>query len=176
MHNVYLLTGGNLGNREHMLSQALQHIRRKIGRIDRRSSVFETEPWGFEENRPFLNQALKVRTSLSPSKVLSTILQIELVLGRIRQSDQYVSRVIDIDILFYDDLIMGEKHLTIPHPLMHERRFVLAPLAEIAPKLEHPVLEMTVEDLLKNCPDPNSVHEVEVEEVYGLTPKTRSGR
>lgn len=174
LHDLYLLTGGNLGNREMMLSQALQHIREKLGRIDRRSSVYQTEPWGFESYRPFLNQVLKVRTALTPAQVLSSVLQIELILGRIRQSDQYVSRVIDIDILFYDDLIISQQQLTIPHPLLHERRFALVPLAEIAPRLIHPVMNTSIQRLLIECPDKNRVETIEVEATYGLTPKPRS--
>lgn len=173
MHSAFLLIGGNLGNRPLMLSQALKLIRDRVGRILLRSSVYETEPWGFEDSRQFLNQVIKVQTSLSPSELLSAILQIELVLGRIRHGDKYASRVIDIDILFYDDLIISLKHLTIPHPLMHTRRFVLVPMAEIAPDLLHPVLDMTIEQLLSHCPDQNMVMAVEVEPEYGLTPKPR---
>ncbi|HRZ76137.1 MAG TPA: 2-amino-4-hydroxy-6-hydroxymethyldihydropteridine diphosphokinase [Bacteroidales bacterium] len=176
MHDVYLLTGSNLGDRARMLSLALQHIREKVGRIVRRSSVYQTEPWGFEDHRPFLNQAIRVKTRLSPSELLSALLQIELVLGRIRQADRYVSRVIDIDILFYDQLILSHKHLTIPHPLLHARRFVLAPMAEIAPDLEHPVLGMSITELLLLCPDPLQVEAVQVGAGYGLTPRQRGGR
>lgn len=176
MHSTYLLIGGNLGNRPLMLSQALKLIRERIGRIVLRSSVYETEPWGFEDSRQFLNQAIKVETPLSPAALLSAILQIELVLGRIRHGDQYASRVIDIDILFYDDLIISLKHLTVPHPLMHTRRFVLVPLAEIAPNLLHPVLDLSIQQLLVQCPDQNLVIPVEIEPEYGLTPKPRRDR
>lgn len=174
MHTVYLLTGSNLGRRELMLSEALRLIRKNVGRIEKRSLVYETAPWGFEDHRPFLNQALKVQTSLSPGKLLSEVLQIELVLGRIREADQYVSRVIDIDILFYDARIIGEKHLTIPHPLLHQRRFVLVPLAEIAPSFIHPVFNVPVIQLLHSCADQNAVASFEVEPVYKLTPKSRN--
>ncbi len=174
MHTAYLLTGSNLGRRELMLSEALRLIRKKVGRIEKRSLVYETEPWGFEDHRPFLNQALKVQTHLTPGKLLSAVLQIELVLGRIRQPDQYISRVIDIDILFYDAIIMAEKHLTIPHPLLHQRRFVLQPLAEIVPTMLHPVFNVPVMELLHSCPDHCAVAPYEVEATYGLTPKSRN--
>lgn len=176
MHDVYLLTGSNLGDRAQMLGRALRHIRRKVGRVMQRSSVYQTEPWGYEDHRPFLNQAIKVRTRMSPAEVLSAILQIELVLGRIRQADQYVARVIDIDILFYDNFILSHKHLTIPHPLLHARRFVLVPMAEIAPDLEHPVLGLSIRELLTACPDENMVEAVDVAAVYGLTPRQRGGQ
>jgi len=176
MHDVYLLIGGNIGNRALILSQALALIRKRVGRIIRRSSVYETEPWGFEDQRPFLNQVLRVRTALTPGSLLSAVLQIELVLGRIRQSEQYHARTIDIDILFYDSEIISQKQLTIPHPLLHRRRFTLVPLAEIAPSLVHPVFNSTVEDLLAVCTDSNLVEAVALEPDYGLTPKTRNGR
>lgn len=171
MHTCYLLLGSNLGNRPLMLSQALKLIRDRVGKIVLRSSVYETEPWGFEDARQFLNQAIMLQTELSPKSLLSAVLQIELVMGRIRHGDKYASRVIDIDILFYDDLILGLQQLTIPHPLLHARRFVLMPMAEIAPRLVHPVLDATIESLLAECPDQNKVTMAEIEAEYGLSPK-----
>ena len=121
--------------------KAKKMIEESIGSVVSVSSVYETEPWGFESDNEFLNMVLCVETDLSPSGLLGRILMIESQLGRIRCENQYSSRNIDIDILLYNNEIVNEAALEIPHPRMHERRFVLVPLAEIAPELIHPVLK-----------------------------------
>lgn len=157
MHIVFLGIGTNMGNRESNLIEAVNRIEENIGIILKTSALFETEPWGFETEINFLNLAVEVETKLTPSGLLGAILMIEAQLGRIRGEKQYSSRLIDIDILFYDDLIMDEIALKIPHPLLHKRKFVLVPLNEIAPDFIHPVLKKNILSLLNSCEDPCSV-------------------
>lgn len=157
MNEVYLLTGGNIGNRLKYLSDAKSEINKRCGTILLESSVYETAAWGNEEQEAFLNQVLKVRTERTPGQVLHSILQIEEELGRIR-SLKYGPRTIDIDILFFNDEVVQQPGLAIPHPQIQNRRFVLVPLNEIAPKKTHPVLNRTISQLLSECPDPLTVN------------------
>ena len=133
MHTVYLSLGSNLGNKEQNLTSAISEIARRIGDITAQSAFLETEPWGFDSDNAFLNAAVCVETQLSPYELLHTTQQIERDLGRIQKSHQglYHDRIIDIDILLYDDLHIQTPELTIPHPLMQQRDFVLIPLKEI---------------------------------------------
>jgi 2-amino-4-hydroxy-6-hydroxymethyldihydropteridine diphosphokinase len=153
MNKVYLGLGTNLGDRKRNLREAIEKIEEQIGKVLNSSSVYETVPWGFEAESDFLNMVVEVETGLSPSELLKKIFEIESKLGRERTQDRYSSRVIDIDILLYDDLVVEEKGLKIPHRLMHERRFVLAPLCEIAPGLVHPMLKKSISALLDECRD-----------------------
>jgi len=157
MKKVFLGLGTNMGKRAENLSKAVQRIETEIGSVVKTSSVYETEPWGFRSEEQFLNMVIKVNTDLSPAELLTRILSIEASLGRKRKAKQYVSRIIDIDILFYDDQMIDEKNLKIPHPLMHERRFVLEPLCELEPDLIHPVLVKTLKELLEICQDNSKV-------------------
>ena len=137
-HHVYLGLGSNLGGREAVLLQAIKLIDERVGQVLRRSSFIETEPWGFESEHRFLNAAVCCETALSPRQVLQATQQIERDLGKRkchatkRQKEiNYQDRPIDIDILLFDDLIVDEPDLKIPHPLMHQREFVMRPLNEI---------------------------------------------
>ena len=156
-NEVYLLTGGNLGDRFKLLEQAKNEISEKIGKIKNESSIYETVPWGFKAEQDFLNQVVEVSTKLSPQKVLEFCLEIEDELGRERKSGYYESRTMDIDILFYNDEIINEPGLIIPHPKLHLRRFTLVPLTEIEPDFVHPVLNKKLTLILEECNDISDV-------------------
>ena len=134
MAKVFLGLGTNLGDKKNNLLTAVKNIEKKIGKVTSLSSFYKTEPWGFESENSFLNAALCVETSLDPATILHIIKEIEIEMGRTQKSVNkiYSDRPIDIDILLYDDLTMETDELTIPHPLMTERDFVMKPLMEIA--------------------------------------------
>lgn len=133
LHEVYLGLGSNLGDREQTLREATEKIGELVGAVVRRSAFYETEPWGFVSDHPFVNAVVCCMTPLSPRQVLERTQRIERELGRMRKSvdGQYADRPIDIDILLFDDITVDEPDLHIPHPLMHEREFVMKPLNEI---------------------------------------------
>jgi 2-amino-4-hydroxy-6-hydroxymethyldihydropteridine diphosphokinase len=157
MMEVFLGIGANLGNRENNLKEAVDRVEEYIGKVTTFSSIYETEAWGFHTEDEFLNMVLKVETKLKPSGLLGRILMIESLLGRTRVAKQYSSRVIDIDILFYGNKKINDVELIIPHPRLHERKFILVPLCEIAPDLIHPVLNQSIAALLKSCKDESKV-------------------
>jgi len=153
MSRVYLSLGSNIGDRKQNISIASGNINDTIGRIISRSSFYETEPWGFNDENFFLNQSIIIKTTLTPETILKELMTIEEMMGRTRKEKRYASRIIDLDILFYDDMIIETPQLIIPHPLLHKRRFVLKPLAEIAPEMIHPVFKKTIHHLLAECDD-----------------------
>ncbi len=134
------------------ISTSTNHIRQRCGEIIKSSSIYETAPWGKTDQPPFLNQVLELGTLLTPETLLSVILDIEIGLGR-KRKEKYDARTIDIDILYYDKEIVNTETLTIPHPKVSERRFVLIPLAEIAPTLIDPIAGQSIKTLLVNCKD-----------------------
>jgi 2-amino-4-hydroxy-6-hydroxymethyldihydropteridine diphosphokinase len=154
---VFLGLGTNLGDREAYLNKAIEFIGKSVGRIDSFSDIYETEPWGFQSENNFLNMVIKVHTDLKPAVLMKKLLRIEEQLGRIRDSREYKSRTIDIDILLYSNLIINNSDLTIPHPMIQDRKFVLVPLCDIAPKMIHPVLNKAFVELLKECRDQREV-------------------
>lgn len=145
---AYLGLGTNMGNRRKNMITAAALLAERVGDILALSGFYETEPWGFESANIFLNAVVKLKTDLSPLELLRATQQIEIEMGRTEKSNgTYHDRIIDIDILLYDDVLMQTTCLTLPHPLMHERKFVMQPLAEIAPFLKHPVLNERIIDL-----------------------------
>ena len=157
MKNIFLGIGTNLGNREANLNEAITRINELTGPVGTLSSVYETDPWGFQSDNRFLNMVIKIETDHSPQGLMEEIFLIEENMGRIRSGSQYSSRVIDIDILLFENLIIKEKNLVVPHPRMHQRRFVLVPMCEIEPDIVHPVLKKTVASLLETCLDKSKV-------------------
>jgi 2-amino-4-hydroxy-6-hydroxymethyldihydropteridine diphosphokinase len=152
MHSVYLLTGSNLGNRQEQLNKSRIELAQHAGDIITCSAIYETEAWGIEGLPAHYNQAIHLETSLAPLELLRVIQDIELRLGRVRQ-ERWGVRAIDIDIIYFGDEVLQLPELVIPHPLMQERNFVLAPLTEIAPALRHPLLGKTNLELLQSSPD-----------------------
>jgi 2-amino-4-hydroxy-6-hydroxymethyldihydropteridine diphosphokinase len=150
---VYLLFGSNLGDRAANIGKALVKVRERTGVPFIASSLYETEPWGFLHENPFLNQVVGLHTHASPHTLLKEILTIEQESGRTREGKGYAARSLDIDILFYGRDIINLNNLVIPHPRICERRFVLVPLAEIAPDFIHPIRNKSIRDLLKECED-----------------------
>ncbi len=159
MNKAYLLTGGNMGNRQENLATANESIEQQCGDIINASSLYETAAWGKNDQPSFLNQVLEIQTSLSPRQLLKKILYIEKQIGRVRK-EKYGPRVIDIDILLFNDEIYNYPSLKIPHPELQNRRFALVPLAEIAPENVHPVFKKTITELLAICPDKLTVKKI----------------
>lgn len=151
----FILLGSNLGDREAILESAVDMIEERCGSVVLMSSLYESEPWGFETENLFLNQAIGVETSLSPHDLLNELLQIEAELGRVRRENHqgYESRPIDLDVIYYDDMVIADEELIVPHPSMHKRRFVLMPLCEIAPDFIHPLFRESNRELLARCED-----------------------
>ncbi len=154
MCQVYLLIGGNLGDRIQNILTALNKIEKFIGKIKMQSSVYETKAWGLENQADFLNLALVIETDLYPIEILNKTQQIEQELGRSKMKfEKWGARTMDIDILFYDDEIIKTERLQIPHPLLGSRKFVLIPLMEISPNLIHPASKESIKTLYLKCDD-----------------------
>lgn len=151
-NTAYLLLGGNMADRELLLSKAVHLIDKKIGPVVKVSALYETAAWGKQDQAAFLNQAVMISTSLSASETLAKIQEIELELGRAR-IEKWGSRTIDIDIIFFNQEHIEQPGLTVPHPHMQDRNFVLVPLAEIAASYIHPVLQADIATLQKQCRD-----------------------
>lgn len=153
MHQVYLSLGSNLGRRKANLEQALDRLSDQAGRVLSLSPVYESQAWGFESQNAFLNCCLELETGLEARALLRLCQEIELDLGREHRGGDYADRLIDIDILFFDDLQIDQPGLRIPHPLISERAFVLRPLADIAPGLLHTGNGLLISELLDRCSD-----------------------
>jgi 2-amino-4-hydroxy-6-hydroxymethyldihydropteridine diphosphokinase len=152
MNKTYLLLGSNMGNSRLQLLKAIKNINQQIGKVTRQSNLYATAAWGNTNQPNFLNQVIVVETKLSAAATIDTILTIEEKMGRIRTTKN-APRIIDIDILFFNKEIIGEKKLTVPHPQIQNRRFVLIPLNELSPGFKHPVSHKTIHQLLQDCTD-----------------------
>ncbi|MFY0255125.1 2-amino-4-hydroxy-6-hydroxymethyldihydropteridine diphosphokinase [Chitinophaga sp. 30R24] len=157
MNTAILLIGGNLGDRTRNLQQAVQEIATTAGEVIKTSALYQTAPWGTVDQPDYLNQALEIRTPLDALTLLHTLLEIERKIGRIRQ-EKWGARVIDIDLIFFNDDIISLPELKVPHPRTQLRRFVLIPLLDIIPDYVHPVLHQTISKLAAICQDTLPVH------------------
>lgn len=156
-HTIFLSLGSNLGNRMDNIESARRILLQSVGQLVVSSPVYESEPWGFKSDHWFLNQVVKMKTMLQPFPLMEKMLEIEEQIGRERKEEGYTDRLIDLDILFYDDFVINGKVLTLPHPGVADRMFILKPLREIAPDMEHPLLKSSVKKLLKKCKDKGKV-------------------
>ena len=154
--DVYILLGTNLGDRLSNLKVASDYIEKEIGSILLKSKIYETEPWGVLDQPNFLNQVIKIKPNLSAEKALDKCLWIESEMGR-KRIQKWGARLIDIDLLFYNKLVINTLKLILPHPRLHQRNFTLVPMEEIAPKFEHPILKRNMFELLEICKDDQSV-------------------
>lgn len=158
MERVFLLLGSNQGKREEFLTSAISKLDEKFGSIITISSYYETAPWGDANQADFINQVVVIEVNCTPIYLLETILQIEIDLGRLRSPNaRYGARNIDIDILYFGTEILDTPSLTIPHPRIQERRFVLEPMVEVAAGFIHPVTKLSQLQMLENCKDPLAV-------------------
>lgn len=152
MSKVYFSIGSNKGNRSELINEAITKIDIFIGKVELRSSIYETKSWGFNSNN-FYNTCLLIESSLSVELILNKILKIEKDMGRLNSVGQYSDRCIDIDILFFEDIIVNSKDLIIPHPRLHLRKFVLTPMLDLMPDLIHPILKKSIRQLELECDD-----------------------
>lgn len=163
MRKAFLLTGGNIGNRPENLATALKLVEKHCGNLLEKSSLYKTAAWGMKEQPDFYNQVLVIATELSPRKLMDELLMIELQMGRERK-EKMGPRLIDIDILLIDDLVINKPFLHIPHPRLAQRRFALTPLAEVAPEMIHPVFNKSIFTILEECEDNSNVYKISEEE------------
>ena len=165
MHKVFLGIGGNIGDKKKNYFRVHDLIDKKLGSIQISSSVYETPPWGFQSEDSFWNQVIQIETVLEAEELLWRIQELEEDFGRERGKERYSSREMDIDILYFNDEFFETKSLIIPHPKLQERKFVLVPLAEIAPEFVHPLLRMSSVTMLENCRDHSIIKKIEVDEL-----------
>jgi 2-amino-4-hydroxy-6-hydroxymethyldihydropteridine diphosphokinase len=158
MNVAYLCLGGNIGNRKLILTNAIVKIKETIGSVISASHIYETEAWGVINQQAYLNMCIEVCTPLKSDKLIKALLEIELMLGRERNThEQYSARTIDIDILFYNNERITSEELIVPHPRLHLRKFVLIPLHDIAPHYKHPIFKKSTAQLLIDCNDISNV-------------------
>lgn len=170
--SIFLGLGSNLGDRERQLCEALDLLHASVDiAVMAVSSVYETEPWGMKAQPAFLNMACRIETALSQEALLCAVLAVERRLGRCR-AGRWGPRTVDIDILLWGQTLHRSRHLSIPHPHLHERLFVLAPLAEMAPQMNVPGLNRRIKDLLERCPDTGAIKRIKSGVDLWRKPKT----
>ena len=161
MSKVFIGLGGNIGNVQETFVKVIAIVEEKIGSVINQSSLYKTAPWGFKDQNDFLNKVICVNTNLSPTDVLKNLLTIELMMGRNRNANnKNAPRTIDLDILFYDDKIIADDNLVVPHPRLHLRNFVLGPLAEIEPNYIHPVILKKIKEIAAESSDTSVVKKI----------------
>lgn len=161
MSKVFIGLGGNIGNVQETFVKVIAIVEEKIGSVINQSSLYKTAPWGFKDQNDFLNKVICVNTNLSPADVLKNLLTIELMMGRNRNANnKNAPRTIDLDILFYDDKIIADDNLVVPHPRLHLRNFVLGPLAEIEPNYIHPVILKKIKEIAAESSDTSVVKKI----------------
>jgi len=161
MSTIYISLGGDLGDPIEQQEIAIRAIEEHVGLVEHRSSFFKTEAWGVDRKTSFINSAIQVKTDLDPFQVMEELLGIEKEMGRSRNGEQYGRRSIDLDLLYYNDLILNSTDLQLPHPRLHLRRFVLDPLNEIAANFKEPLRGRSISQLLEECTDKSSVQKLE---------------
>jgi 2-amino-4-hydroxy-6-hydroxymethyldihydropteridine diphosphokinase len=159
---IYLLLGTNLGDRKANLLTAKQYISSQVGSIVTESGIYKTDAWGNTQQAAFYNQVLEIHSNLSPPMALSILLDIERTMGRVR-TEKWGARIIDIDILFWEDEVIKTESLTIPHPGIPHRKFTLVPLSEIAPELIHPEHKVSITRMLETCADSLTVEKISLD-------------
>lgn len=152
-NGIFLLAGSNLFDRLMFIQNAEKQLIKLGFSILGKSSLYETDPWGTSSEHSYLNQAWEINSFVEPDELLNVLKEIEFNLGRSKQTERYADRCIDLDILYFSDQVVSSEKLQIPHPRIPERRFVLVPMAELAPEFLHPAMKVTQEELLKNCRD-----------------------
>ena len=162
MHKVFLGIGGNIGNKQQNFTKVEDLIEKRLGKILLKSSVYETPPWGFNAEENFWNQVLLIETKFLAEELLWRTKEIEDQFYRQERDVRYSSREMDIDMLYYDDIFMETDKLILPHPRLHQRKFVLVPLVEIAPDFKHPLFRLTSMQMLENCKDESIIKKIEL--------------
>jgi 2-amino-4-hydroxy-6-hydroxymethyldihydropteridine diphosphokinase len=156
MYRVFLSLGSNQGRRKSNLIKGKKLLVSMVGDVKRCSSIYETKPWGCTHQKNFFNQVMELMTANNPFELLKKLKNIEKLLGRLPAAEKYAARSLDLDILLFEDRVLSDPMLKIPHPLMHLRKFVLVPFVEIAPEVTHPVFKKTMKQLLQECEDDDS--------------------
>jgi len=154
---AFFSLGSNLGDREGNLKEAQRLMEEQMGRIERMSKVYESPPWGFTSDHLFCNMCLLIRTVLTPPDLMKKALQVEKEMGRVSEKGGYADRIIDVDLLLFDDMVLDLPGLVLPHPRMEMRKFVMIPLSDIAPDHIHPVSGLTMAEILARCQDPSEI-------------------
>ena len=157
MNSAFLSLGSNRGNRQEYLQNAIAMLEKRAGKVSKRSSIYETQPWNMSDSTNFLNQVILIETALDAPALMEIIIETETSLGRIRTKSGYEPRTIDIDILFFNDTVINSELVTVPHPQIPKMRFVLEPLCELAPEYIHPLLKKSLKQLLSECPDTHTI-------------------